>query len=637
MSTTIHNYPFNPCCFEDLPDEILLSICSYLSQVNILDSLLNLNKRLNKTIISYRERIFLSHLSYKDFYHLMNDYLPHLSPNVHYLYINNCGMLNTGKIFEQKFDKIDRQFPLLRELVFNQIDIETLENLSWRFNTMNCLSQLNIDIADNRISTLPVQFDEFLCGKLFSVSNSFQSLILNLNQTRFSLQSINHKCLNIRHLTISVKCLNDLLIIFDNFSNIEQLNITIGCNSLSNNDTYSYEQLWWKIPSLTKFNLSIKEKELTSHDNVISSEIIMKIIQNIYQLVHVKFTLDITFQFDPQFDITKDIYKNKYFPYANGSLWEQALQRNDNRSIHFELYIEINGLPSPLSRRVSNSAMFQVDKTNDVSLNSLLATTYSSSYWLQKNITIQCFSITSQHVSIYTLPITDSSLSTTTDMIEQIITATTPPSYLYIKNLSLDSSIDYYYSSKLLITKLFTRFPYLTYLKINGQLLLPSSISTCSNHLRSLSLSNYSFSSCCELLNYLPKVISLTLPNLDDTIISKNTRMKPILSITRLKLTTSLCSVINLIHLSEYFPNVKEFYMTITNKLNQHLRNSDECEEVKYVLQRFKYLRFVEVILPIKQTADLVLNWIRMLDTNETICENNAASGFIIVKTWLKN
>ncbi|CAF4343299.1 unnamed protein product, partial [Adineta steineri] len=41
MSTTIHNYPFNPCCFEDLPDEILLSICSYLSQVNILDSLLN--------------------------------------------------------------------------------------------------------------------------------------------------------------------------------------------------------------------------------------------------------------------------------------------------------------------------------------------------------------------------------------------------------------------------------------------------------------------------------------------------------------------------------------------------------------------------------------------------------------------
>ncbi|CAF4205162.1 unnamed protein product, partial [Rotaria sp. Silwood2] len=265
MSSTIHKDVSKQTCFEDLPDEILLFMCRYLSQVNILDSLLNLNNRINKTISSYREKIFLSHLSYKDFYHLINKHLPYLSANVYYLYINNCSMLNAGKVFEEKFNKIDQQFPLLRELIFHQIDIETLENLSWRFNTMYFLRQLIIDIAEDRLSSMPVQFDEFICGKLFSPSNSFQNLKLNLNRYEFNLRSVTYKCKNIRQLTLSVKCLNDLLVVFNHFPNIEKLNITIGCSSLYdiNNDIYPYEHLWWKVPCLTHFNLTIKGKDLT--------------------------------------------------------------------------------------------------------------------------------------------------------------------------------------------------------------------------------------------------------------------------------------------------------------------------------------------------------------------------------------
>jgi len=360
-------------CFEDFPDEILLLICRYLSPVNVLDSLLNLNDRLNQTISSYREKIYLSHLSYKDFYHLINNHLPYLARNVYYLYINNSSMLNVGKIFEEKFSKIDQEFPLLNELCFQQIDIETLENLSWRFNTMNCLRQLNIDIADDRLSSMPLQFDEFLCGKLFSRSNSFESLKLNLNKYQFNLHSITQKCTNIRYLTISVKHLDDLFILFNHFPNIEQLNITIGC-SLSYekmNDIYPYEHLWWKVPYLTKFNLNIVENELISHDNVISNEIIIKILKNLYSLSHFKFILDIKFNSALQLTTTKEVYINKYFPYIDGSLWQHALERNDNHNINFEFYIELGGVETNPLKIMIHSNGFSVDK-HDGKINRLI-------------------------------------------------------------------------------------------------------------------------------------------------------------------------------------------------------------------------------------------------------------------------
>ena len=49
--------------FENLPDEMLLTILRYLRPLDILDSFLDLNARLNRTITNYRERIVISHLS----------------------------------------------------------------------------------------------------------------------------------------------------------------------------------------------------------------------------------------------------------------------------------------------------------------------------------------------------------------------------------------------------------------------------------------------------------------------------------------------------------------------------------------------------------------------------------------------
>ena len=352
--------------FEDLPDEILLLICRYLSQLDILDSFSNLNKRYTKTITFYRENIFLSHLTSNELEHFLTDHLSTFASNVISLYVNNSSMLNLGKIFEEKFDKIDQQFSRLTRLDFHQIDIETLENLSWRFNTMNYLRELNIDLTNDRLSSMPVQFDEFLCGKLFSSSNSFQCLTLNLDEYRFHLHSFTQISEQLHSLTISVKHLNDLLVLFDHLPNLEQLNITIGCSHPSNtkDETYRYDHLWWKVNYLTKFYLTIEEQHLTSHEHVLSHQLLFQIIGNLYSLSDVQFVFDIRFSSTLSMTTTKEIYTEKYLPYLDGTYWEHALQRNDHRLMHFQLYFRLDGMEDQQFKRMKHSDGIFYDRTD---------------------------------------------------------------------------------------------------------------------------------------------------------------------------------------------------------------------------------------------------------------------------------
>ncbi|UJR34063.1 hypothetical protein I4U23_021474 [Adineta vaga] len=624
-------------CFEDLPNEILLSIYRYLSPINVLDSLLNLNKRINQTIISYREKIYFSHLSLNECFHLLNNHLPNLASNVSSLYIDTRSMLNIGRIFEEKFYKIDQQFPLLRHLIFRQIDIETLENLSWRFNTMLYLHELDIDIDEDRATLLPSQFNEFLCGKLFSISNTFQILKLNFTNYYFNLQSIKTKCLNLRQLTISIKTFDDLLIIFEYLSNLERLNVTISCDIVYNevNNTYSFEQLWWKVPYLTHFSLNIEQNGLFSHDYVIPHEIILKIIANIYSLVFCQFHLDLQFRSSLSLTTTREVYINKYFPYVDGSLWQQALQRHDNHLIHFELHVELDGIGSRRYRNIHERDLVFVQQNNDIDFNSLLKSTFSSVYWLQKNINIQCIQTDSKHISIYTIPLTISSLSTIINTIEQTISVKTFPLNFKktIQTLRIHSDIGYQ-SSKLSLKNLFIQFPYLNHLHTDVEFVFPPSIIICSNYLHSISLKNYALSSCCILLDYLPNVKTLSLSNVLSSELMNNSSLKIIKSINRLKIILTYVDVHNLTDLIDYFPKLEEFYLVIQNATNRLSDDYGQYKKFDLFLQNLKYLHYIEMILPSKQESFPISQWKKILDTNQTISNEATQNGSLILKSW---
>jgi hypothetical protein len=209
------------------------------------------------------------------------------------------------------------------------------------------------------------------------------------------------------------------------------------------------------------------------------------------------------------------------------------------------------------------------------------------------------------------------------------------PSHFNIQNLIIRSNTDYD-SPKLSITNLFTKFPYLTDLKIDTELLLPPTIIICSNHLRSLSLCNYSLSSCCKLLNYLPKIISLSITNsYYCPILNIDPYLKPMLSITRLKISIDSVDVNNLIDITEYFPNVNEFHLIIKNTSNGSSDDSGQYRKCEQFLQRFMRLRYIEIMLPVKQESFSISNWIYMLDSNQMISTETAEHRSMILKTWL--
>jgi hypothetical protein len=208
------------------------------------------------------------------------------------------------------------------------------------------------------------------------------------------------------------------------------------------------------------------------------------------------------------------------------------------------------------------------------------------------------------------------------------------PSHLNIQNLIIHSNTEYD-SPKLSITNLFTKFPYLTHLKIDTVLLLPPTTIIVSNYLRSLSLCNYSLSSCCKLLDYLPKIISLSITNSYYPILNIDPYLKPMLSITRLKISIDSVDVNNLIDITQYFPNVNEFHLIIKNTSNGSFDDSGQYKKCEQFLQRFRRLRYIEMMLPVKQESFSISNWIYMLDSNQIISTGTTEHRSMILKTWL--
>lgn len=272
----------------------------------------------------------------------------------------------------------------------------------------------------------------------------------------------------------------------------------------------------------------------------------------------------------------------------------------------------------------------------DLDFDSLLKTTFSSAYWLQNNIEIQCFYTNSKHVSIYTLPITNSHLSTTADIIDKELSIKFSKSHINIQNLIINSSNTDGYSSKLSIKNLFNKFPSLIDLTLDTVLLLPPTISIFSTSLRSLSVSNYSLISCCQLLDYLPKVISLSISTSHNKILTIDAYSKPILSITRLKLSIDLFHTKNTFNITKYFPNVNEFRLQISNTTNRSIDDFRQCELFEHFPDAFSCLRYFEITLPIKQDLFSTSKLMSLLNANQKMCVKGKDGNSLTLKTWLK-
>jgi hypothetical protein len=243
----------------------------------------------------------------------------------------------------------------------------------------------------------------------------------------------------------------------------------------------------------------------------------------------------------------------------------------------------------------------------------------------------------SKHVSIYTLPLTGSSLSTMVDTIDRAISVNSFPSRLQHTVQMLTIHCDPGYQSPTLsLQRLFVKLPYLIHLHSDKEFHLPPSNIVCSNRLRSLSLRKHSLSSCCSLLNHLPSVMSLSLSSISCTTSEENERSpKPVLSITRLKLCLTSETVITLPDITQYFPNVEEFYFTVQS--DSSLRSDDlvPYAKINLFLPKLTYLRYVEIILPAKRDSLVASGWLDSMVSGQAIYYKTMDISSIIFKRWL--
>ncbi|CAF1130278.1 unnamed protein product [Didymodactylos carnosus] len=165
------------------------------------------------------------------------------------------------------------------------------------------------------------------------------------------------QCLYIRYLTISsVKCINDLHLIFDHFPSLKYLNIKVhkeytGHISPSQFQSYDYTLLKYKLPFLTEFILATSDNiEYDKLDNIIKN------------LIHLK---SLSFEHDSR----QIIYRN-FSDNINGGKLEQTLS-------HLKYLEKLNFI-------------IKITYDHIKSNYNILSNTFDSSYW-KKWGNVKCF------------------------------------------------------------------------------------------------------------------------------------------------------------------------------------------------------------------------------------------------------
>jgi hypothetical protein len=215
----------------DIPDEILCKILEYLSSFHVIYSFNNLNIRLNRLLMPFKQQIDLTFLSYEQFIYYMNILLPMINTDES-LYVIKLGNERTpgqielfNKLIEKKIhrdnfnhiDKVLLQSPRLDELS------DFVKNFLLSLSKLVTLS-IKIDfIRDEDFQTLT----QLIVHSILSISTLVKlsiempsGLVLSRLSNTIMLDSL-------IDVTLNLSLVTDLLILIQRIPNVENLSIRI--------------------------------------------------------------------------------------------------------------------------------------------------------------------------------------------------------------------------------------------------------------------------------------------------------------------------------------------------------------------------------------------------------------------------
>lgn len=221
----------NKSQLEDLPDEIVIEICFYLNQFDILYSFINLNQRLQCTISEFRQHLDFSSFSLSEFERITCPYLfNYISEGLIKLILSNECASGQIELFEKTLDNqsFQNKFPFLKSLKF----IEFTNDNKTISSKILFIQELYLEFSVHENMTK--ETENILISSIFNTNNNLEKIKLNIHcGVKINSElGINKK---LKEINIQLNNLNDFLTLLKIAPNLTHVQVGIyGYNSSIN-------------------------------------------------------------------------------------------------------------------------------------------------------------------------------------------------------------------------------------------------------------------------------------------------------------------------------------------------------------------------------------------------------------------
>ncbi|CAF3115710.1 unnamed protein product [Rotaria sp. Silwood2] len=222
--------------FEQLPDEILLIICSYLSPFHIIKTFNDLNYRLNCTINQYRQNIDLRSLNLRQFYFFCKMIRFRFGNNVRSIILSNSApTVRQLILFRKQIEPFAHILPNLERLTLMDHYDDELDLYLPLISILKNLKELKINFIKNKNETILCSFiTQMLTDNFIYFDHTPKRRRRNaLTLEKLSLTGAGYLKLTplynetITNLTIEIENTDDLIIIFTGFDCLQYLNVNM--------------------------------------------------------------------------------------------------------------------------------------------------------------------------------------------------------------------------------------------------------------------------------------------------------------------------------------------------------------------------------------------------------------------------
>jgi hypothetical protein len=265
----------HPTLFPDLPDLVILDIFRYLSPFDAIQAFYNTTDRILNLLIEARCFSTIHHLRLPLFNFVCEHVVPRIGAKLSHLtlYDHQLSLAHEKQILLYLSN-------LSSLHLINLIEIPENENILSYFLHQQ-LKNLTIEFVSER----HIEAQAYICEQF--IFNKRSPSLINcqlLNNYGIQLQHLtlfrNH---SLEKLTIQLKQLSDLHVLFDNLLNIKILKIEL-CRWTIEDIKYDYTKLSKKLPYLTEFSLQTEHALSFNQLLIILQHLIhLKILSFIYR------------------------------------------------------------------------------------------------------------------------------------------------------------------------------------------------------------------------------------------------------------------------------------------------------------------------------------------------------------------